>query len=74
MMTAISGLVEALPARWTEQPVDELKIEAINRVAHQLLFGAALSYLERINVTIERSKNIDASPFKRGRERPASYP
>jgi hypothetical protein len=34
----------------------ELKIEAINRVALQLLFGAAfpLGYLERINVTIER--------------------
>jgi hypothetical protein len=34
----------------------ELKTEAINWVALQLLFGAAfpLAYLERINVTIER--------------------
>ncbi len=34
----------------------ELKVEAINRIAHQLLFAAQfpLPYLERINVNIER--------------------
>jgi hypothetical protein len=34
----------------------ELRVEAINRVGLQLLFGAQfpLAYLERINATIER--------------------
>ena len=41
---------------WIEGFRSELKVEAINRVAHQLLFAAQfpLAYLVRINVTIER--------------------
>src|SRR5262249_27854861 len=41
---------------WGEAFRCELKIEAINRVALQLLFGAQfpLAYLARINATIER--------------------
>jgi hypothetical protein len=41
---------------WFEGFRCELKVEAINRVALQLLFGAQfpLAYLVRINATIER--------------------
>jgi hydroxymethylglutaryl-CoA reductase (NADPH) len=41
---------------WIEGFRCELKLEAINRVAHQLLFAAEfpLTYLGRINATIER--------------------
>jgi hypothetical protein len=41
---------------WFEGFRCELKVEAINRVAYQLLFGAQfpLAYLVRINATIER--------------------
>ena len=42
--------------QWLEGFRCELKVEAINRVAFQLLFGAQfpLAYLVRINATIER--------------------
>jgi hypothetical protein len=41
---------------WVEGFRCELKVEAINRVGHQLLFAAEfpLTYLARINATIER--------------------
>jgi hypothetical protein len=41
---------------WIEGFRCELKVEAINRVGLQLLFGAQfpLAYLARINATIER--------------------
>ena len=41
---------------WIEGFRSELKVEAINRVGHQLLFAAqfSLAYLVRINATIER--------------------
>jgi hypothetical protein len=41
---------------WIEGFRSELKVEAINRVGHQLLFAAQfpLAYLVRINATIER--------------------
>jgi hypothetical protein len=48
----------------------ELKLEAINRISHQFLFGAAfrLAYLARINAQIERLLNLGISeqPLERG--------
>jgi hydroxymethylglutaryl-CoA reductase (NADPH) len=47
---------------WIEGFRCELKVEAINRVGLQLLFGAQfpLAYLERINATIERLLDLYA--------------
>jgi hydroxymethylglutaryl-CoA reductase (NADPH) len=52
-----AGVVNGIERdRWIEGFRCELKIEAINRVGLQLLFGAQfpLAYLVRINATIER--------------------